>query len=168
MSGPFLRDEVLFCFSSFFSLGHYFTRPYSLLTVLLVLIYGISFRLVFYATGSVWVAAFTHTLSNLWGDLPLTCILKSLQGQATYISSCWGSFQSFFFKKTRELFSTSGWTMNLMGIGLAIIALSYEWGKARLTPQVSKATLILILVAFSVLALAISFTQKRKILGGSE
>jgi hypothetical protein len=74
----------------------------------------------------------------------------------------------YFFKKTRELFSTSGWTMNLMGIGLAIIALSYEWGKARLTPQVSKATLILILVAFSVLALAISFTQKRKILGGSE
>ena len=58
--------------------------------------------------------------------------------------------------------------MSLMGIGLAIIALTYEWGKARLILQVSKATPILILVAFSVLALAISFTQKKRILGGRE
>jgi len=157
----------------FFTLSHYITRPYSITITILVLVSGTIFGLIFYATGSLWIALIIHSLGNLCGDYPAYLYIKgSVTGSYVFAGSL-GVFSliicilgrnelKHLFKKTLELFKLSGWKMSFLGIILGCIALFYVWLQDLLKKNVSKEWMLGILVAFSIVAIGISFLEKNK------
>jgi len=153
----------------FFSVGHHFSRPeWGWLDVFCCLIWGISLGLAFYATGSLWVVAVIHTLSNLFWDYPFYQYLTGAT-QTAYIFLgvlgavllvlCilgWRIIKSFF-QKTGELFVRSGWKASFLGIFLGAVALCYSWGQSVLIRKVPRGTFLVILVIFSVVTILLSF-----------
>lgn len=158
----------------YFSLGHYFTRPeWGWLDVFLTVTWGIALGLAFYATGSIWVVAVLHTLSNLFWDIPFYLYLKgSIQSAylflvilgAVLLMTCFFGRRELksFFQKTKELFIGSGWKASLVGIFLGIVALVYAWGQSILTRKTQKGTSLGILILFSVCMILLSFLYKEK------
>ncbi len=157
----------------FFSLSHYITRPYDLITVCLVVIGSITLCLALYATGSVWVVLIIHCLGNLSGDYPTFLYLKGsakesyiflgILGVISLILCILGKKElRYFFKKTKELFVLSGWKMSLIGILLGIIALFYCWVQNRLYTHINRGVFLAVLATFSLVALAASFFYREK------
>ena len=157
-----------------FTLGHYFTRPeWGWLDVLLTVTWGVALGVAFYATGSIWVVAVLHTLSNLFWDIPFYLYLKgSVQSAyiflvvlgAVLLITCFFGRKELksFFQKAKELFIGSGWIAGLVGIFLGIVALVYAWGQSILTRKIPKGTSLGILILFSVCMILLSFLDKEK------
>jgi len=158
----------------YFSLGHYFSRPeWGQLDVVLTVTWGIALGLAFYATGSIWVVAVLHTLSNLFWHFPFYFYLKgSIRSAydflivlgAVLLIMCFVGRRELksFFQKTKELFGDSGWKASLVGIFLGIIALVYAWGQSVLIRKTQKVTSLGILILFSACMILLSFLYKEK------
>jgi membrane protease YdiL (CAAX protease family) len=161
-----------------FGVGHFFTRPdwgeWGMLLALGVLLDALFFGIAYYITESLIVVAVMHFLINMWGDYPkIVYISGNRKGGYMFIVLL--AFISLgvcilgrrkiklFWLKTREILSSYGRKMAVLGIVLGGVGLVYEWGKAWLRILLQKNNpflLAVILVAFSALALGLSFAYK--------
>jgi len=179
LQGLFTREAapaVGFFFSLIiFSLGHYFSHPeWSLLNVLNTVPHAIFYCLAFYATRSLLVCMVIHTLSSfIIPTIAIPLYSKGLHGES-YITMAvfWGVFLVIcilgkaeireLILKTIELFKKSGWKMSLLGILLGVIGLLFVWGRQVFQSQVNRGIYLLVLSAFTVLALGASFLYKSR------
>ena len=161
-----------------FGLGHFFSRldwgKWGVLMAFGVLLGGFFYGMIYYMTESLLVVAVMHFLSNIWGDYPLMVYISgNRKGAYMFIALfaflslcvCIIGFRKIklFWLKTREILSSYGWKMVILGITLGGIGLVYEWGKAYLRSllQENNAFLLgVILVAFSAVTLGLSFAFK--------
>ena len=157
----------------FFSLLHYITRPYDLNTMMIVVISGIFFGLVFYATGSVWIASVVHILNNLWGDFPTYLYLKGetrhahvfagvLLAVTVLICLIGRKSVSHFVKKTIELFASSTAWVILVGFLVGALALAYGWIQHRIQSHFGMWLSVSIVIAISAFLIGVSFFGKTK------
>lgn len=163
-----------------FGVGHFFSRPdwgkWGMLLALGVLLDAVFFGMAYYITESLIGVAMMHFLINIWWDYPLIVYLSGNRKRAYMfivllavlsLVVCiigWRKIKLFWLK-TREIFSSYGWKMVVLGIVLGGVGLVYEWGKVWLRTLFQKDNpflLALILVAFSALTLGLSFVYKNK------
>ena len=166
--------------SLIFGLGHFFSRPdwgkWGVLFALGSLLGGLFYGIAYYMTESLIVVAVMHFLSNIWQDYPLMVYISGNR-KGAYMFIVFLAFLSLgicilgrrkiklFWLKTKEIFTSFGWKMVLLGVLLGIVGLAYEWGRELLRAFFQESNpflLAVILVVFSALTLGLSFFYKNK------
>lgn len=159
-----------------FSFGHYFSHPeWNILQTLNTILPGIAFCLSFYATGSLIVSITVHALCNL---IPLYAPYVHSRGYpvSSYIIIILIAIASLLilmkgkeeFKhlvgKTKELFSTSGFSMSIFGICTGIVFFLLPRGRNLIINQLGLNDIqhTLFLLALTLILIFISFLTVHK------
>ena len=159
-----------------FSFHHYFSHPeWNLFQVLHTILPGIILCLAYFATESLIVVITIHALGNL---VPIYGPLAHSLGYPTFsvliiiitavisilILIVFRRDFIFFIKKSRELFLNSGFIIWLLGVSLGItfLFLWHELKQIKLQFGLNNLTYYVLLLAFSVGCILISFLKFRK------
>ena len=158
-----------------FGITHHFSHPdYNLLLIIIVLINGAFFCLVYYATGSLLVSMTTHTLSNtltIYAPLLYTrgheviAYITALGIGVILLGFCFIANKETkkLFNKFREIFSRSKPVHSIMGILLGILLVFITWGKSIFTDYFEAGTRIVVYGVLGIIFLTLCLRIRKLI-----